>query len=90
MKMHGLTLAIERNVSAALEEDVSTGDLTAGLIPAAEIVGTTAHASAHAEDNAMRAKLAEHSEPAPAREEDKTYDADSVFAKLKGLKTDNE
>lgn len=35
--MHGLTLAIERNVSAALEEDVSTGDLTAGLIPAAEI-----------------------------------------------------
>ena len=37
MKMHGLTLAIERNVSAALEEDVSTGDLTAGLIPAAEI-----------------------------------------------------
>jgi nicotinate-nucleotide pyrophosphorylase (carboxylating) len=37
MKMHGLTLAIERNVSAALEEDVSTGDLTAGLIAAAEI-----------------------------------------------------
>lgn len=35
--MHGLTLAIERNVSAALEEDVSTGDLTAALIPAAEI-----------------------------------------------------
>ena len=35
--MHGLTLAIERNVSAALEEDVSTGDLTAGLIAAAEI-----------------------------------------------------
>ena len=37
MKMHGLTLALERTVSAALEEDVSTGDLTAGLIPAAEI-----------------------------------------------------
>ena len=37
MKMHGLTLAIERNVSAALEEDVSTGDLTAGLIAAAKI-----------------------------------------------------
>ncbi len=35
--MHGLTLAIECNVRAALEEDVSTGDLTAGLIPAAEI-----------------------------------------------------
>ena len=35
--MHGLTLAIERNVSAALEEDVSTGDLTAGLIAAAKI-----------------------------------------------------
>ena len=31
--MHGLALAIERNVSAALEEDVGSGDLTAGLIP---------------------------------------------------------
>ncbi len=32
--MQGLALAIERNVSAALEEDVGAGDLTAGLIPA--------------------------------------------------------
>lgn len=35
--MHGLTQAIEHNVSAALAEDVGAGDLTAGLIPAAEI-----------------------------------------------------
>jgi nicotinate-nucleotide pyrophosphorylase (carboxylating) len=33
--MQGLALAIERNVSAALEEDVGGGDLTAQLIPAA-------------------------------------------------------
>jgi nicotinate-nucleotide pyrophosphorylase (carboxylating) len=32
--MHGLALAIERNVSAALEEDIGGGDLTADLIPA--------------------------------------------------------
>ena len=31
--MQGLAPAIERNVSAALEEDVGAGDLTAGLIP---------------------------------------------------------
>jgi nicotinate-nucleotide pyrophosphorylase (carboxylating) len=34
MKMQGLALAIERNVNAALEEDVGSGDLTAQLIPA--------------------------------------------------------
>lgn len=33
--MQGLALAIERNVAAALEEDVAGGDLTAQLIPAA-------------------------------------------------------
>jgi nicotinate-nucleotide pyrophosphorylase (carboxylating) len=30
--MQGLALAIEHNVSAALEEDVGSGDLTAGLV----------------------------------------------------------
>ena len=38
--MQGLALAIERNVAAALEEDLGTGDLTAQLIPA----GKRAHA----------------------------------------------
>ena len=36
MKMQRLAQAIERNVDAALEEDVGGGDLTAALIPAAE------------------------------------------------------
>lgn len=34
MKMKGLAQAIERNVSAALEEDVGSGDLTAALVDA--------------------------------------------------------
>jgi nicotinate-nucleotide pyrophosphorylase (carboxylating) len=38
--MQGLALAIERNVAAALEEDLGSGDLTAQLIPA----GKRAHA----------------------------------------------
>jgi nicotinate-nucleotide pyrophosphorylase (carboxylating) len=37
--MQGLALAIERNVSAALEEDVGGGDLTARLIPATSTAG---------------------------------------------------
>ena len=51
------------------------------LIPASEVEGTAAHAAAHAEDEQPTfAPTA----PAP-REEERAYDADSVFAKLKPL-----
>jgi uncharacterized protein len=49
------------------------------LIPAAEVEGTTAHAKAMEEAAA--------NEPAPASKSDE-IDADSVFAKLKGLKVE--
>ena len=39
MKMQGLAQAIERNVAAALEEDVGGGDLTAALVPAGQTAG---------------------------------------------------
>jgi hypothetical protein len=50
---------------------------TQTLLPASE---TTAEPPVFAEASAT--------EPAPEREADKVYDADSVFAKLKGLKTE--
>ena len=55
------------------------------LIPAAEVEGTAAYAAAHANDEAEAAPA-----PAPQREVEPEYDADSVFAKLKTLKRDEE
>ena len=52
------------------------------LIPAAEVEGTAAHAAAEA----AAAEAAEREPKEPAREREKEYDADSVFAKLKTLK----
>ena len=55
------------------------------LIPAAEVEGTSAHAAA--QEAAAAAAAAE----APAVRDDKReYDADSVFAKLKGVKIDKD
>ena len=50
------------------------------LIPASEVAGTEAHRAAQA--------AAEEAEAAAAPAKDADLDADSVFAKLKGLKTD--
>jgi hypothetical protein len=54
-------------------------------IPAAEVEGTAAHAAAHAEESADHAAA-----DAPSRSSEPSYDADSVFAKLKTLKRDDE
>ena len=64
-----------------------TGDVAAPrtLIPAAEVEGTAAHAAA-AEAAAAEASERQLREPAPEREKEKEYSADSVFAKLKTLK----
>ena len=52
------------------------------LIPAAEVAGTAAHAAAQA----AAAEAAEAATPAADMKDDKRgYDADSVFAKLKGV-----
>lgn len=54
------------------------------LIPAAEVEGTAAHAAAAVEEGFAA------SEPAPKREQEPEYDADSVFAKLKTLKRSDD
>ena len=60
-----------------------SGDVAAPrtLIPASEVEGTAAYAAAEAEREAS---------PAPERESEKEYDADSVFAKLKNLKREDD
>ena len=75
-----LDLAVQK---AASKSKKVTGDAEAPrtLIPAHEVSGTAAHAAAEAE----KQKAAEALEP-PSRRDDKTYDADSVFAKLKDIK----
>lgn len=58
------------------------------LIPAAEVVGTAANVAAVAAAEAAKAAAAAD-EPA-VDDRSKHYNADSVFAKLKGLKLDEE
>jgi hypothetical protein len=58
------------------------------LIPAAEVVGTAANIAAVAAADAAKAQAESEASPADSRKTQ--YDADSVFAKLKGLKLDEE
>ena len=53
------------------------------LIPAAEVVGTVANVAAVA---AAAAEAEKAVAPESVKNDGKQYDADSVFAKLKGLK----
>jgi hypothetical protein len=80
-----LDLAVQK---AASKGKKIVGDAAAPrtLIPAHEVSGTAAHAAAEAE----RQKVidAEAAAAPPSRDNDKTYDADSVFAKLKGVKVE--
>jgi hypothetical protein len=79
-----LDLAVQKAASKG-KKIVGDGAAPRTLIPAHEVSGTAAHAAAEAE----RAKAAEAEASASSvRDEDKTYDADSVFAKLKDVKKD--
>jgi uncharacterized protein len=72
-------------VAAPPSENIRT------LIPAAEVAGTTANLAMIAAADAEKARLAaEALIEAPVHAEEQTYDADSVFAKLKGLKLNDE
>ena len=70
-----LDFAVQK--SANRRKQMGDNEALRTLIPASEIEGTEAHRLAH-----------EHDEPAPQREG--AIDADSVFAKLKGVKLDDE
>ena len=80
-----LDLAVQR---AAKKAGRPMGDAAPArtLIPASEIEGTAAHAAAHPEEPEPGFTS---SERAP-RESEPQYDADSVFAKLKSLKRNDD
>jgi uncharacterized protein len=74
-----LDLAVQKAASRGRGKAPLDADEIRTLIPAAEVVGTRAHEEAHAND------------PHPSTQrETGSIDADSVFAKLKGLKTDHD
>lgn len=77
-----LDFAVQK--AASRRKTVGDGAAPRTLIPASEVEGTTAHRIAMEEREAEAAQAAEVS--SSRREE--SIDADSVFAKLKGLKTD--
>jgi uncharacterized protein len=74
--------AVQKAAAKAGKRNVGDGEELRTLIPASEVEGTTAYARAQEEIAVQEA------EKAPA--EDAEVDADSVFAKLKGLKIDSE
>jgi uncharacterized protein len=71
-----LDMAVQKAASKGRGKRLPDAEEIRTLIPAAEIEGTRAHDLAHEADNSSAAK------------KDETPDADSVFAKLKGLKTE--
>ena len=80
-----LDLAVQKAATKGQRKVVGDAAAPRTLIPAHEVSGTAAHAAAEAE----KAKIAEAAEaPSTARADSKTYDADSVFAKLKNVKVE--
>ena len=80
-----LDLAVQKAATKGQRKVVGDAAAPRTLIPAHEVSGTAAHAAAEAE----KAKIAEAAEaPSTARADNKTYDADSVFAKLKNVKVE--
>jgi uncharacterized protein len=83
-----LDLAVQKAANRGRGKHLPDAEEVRTLITAAEIEGTRAHEAAQAAAESRAAeKEAELARPAPKQVEE-TYNADSVFAKLKGLKTE--
>jgi uncharacterized protein len=80
-----LDFAVQKAARKAGRGQVTEAAPARTLIPAAEVVGTAANVAAVAAAEAEKAAA----EP-PVDDRKKQYDVDSVFAKLKGLKLDEE
>ncbi len=77
-----LDFAVQKAARKAGKGQVSDASPMRTLIPASEVAGTAAHAAAQA----AAAEAAEAAMPAAdMKDEKREYDADSVFAKLKGV-----
>ena len=82
-----LDFAVQKAARKAGKGQVSDATPLRTLIPAAEVVGTAAHTAATA---AAAAAAEAASTVEDMKDEKREYDADSVFAKLKTLKTDSD
>lgn len=83
-----LDFAVQKAASRAGKKPAGDGDAVRTLIPASEVEGTEAYA--RAQEAAAAANEAEAAASSSYRRNDEAPDVDSVFAKLKGLKTDDE
>ncbi len=81
-----LDLAVQKAASRGRGKNLPDAEQARTLIPAAEIEGTRAHEAAQL----AAAEKAREPAAAPPKKVEETYDADSVFAKLKGLKTEDD
>lgn len=79
-----LDFAVQKAANRGGKKAVGDVEAVRTLIPAAEVEGTEAYA--RAQESAAAALAAESP---PSRRDDDAIDADSVFAKLKGLKTED-
>jgi uncharacterized protein len=84
-----LDAAVQKAASRSGKKTVGDGEALRTLIPASEVSGTEAYARAQ-EDIAAQASANETVSEAAERRQNEDIDADSVFAKLKGLKLDEE
>jgi uncharacterized protein len=80
-----LDLAVSKAANKGVKKITPDAAAPRTLIPAAEVAGTAANLAALAEAEAERAAAAP-----PNRDDDKTYSADSVFAKLKNVKIERD
>jgi hypothetical protein len=80
-----LDLAVQKAASKSGKKGMGDGEALRTLIPASEVAGTEAYARAQ-EDAAAQASANETLSEAADRRQNEEFDADSVFAKLKGIK----
>lgn len=80
-----LDFAVQKAANRGGKKAVGDVEAVRTLIPASEVEGTEAYARAQAD---IAATAAANEAPQPPRRDDSAIDADSVFAKLKGIKLD--
>jgi uncharacterized protein len=83
-----LDAAVQKASARSGKKGVGDGEALRTLIPASEVAGTEAYARAQ-EDAAALASANESVSDAADRRQHEDIDADSVFAKLKGLKVED-
>jgi uncharacterized protein len=84
-----LDQAVQKAAAKSGKKGVGDGEALRTLIPASEVEGTAAYAKAQ-ETAAVAAAANETVSEAATRRDSEEFNADSVFAKLKGMKLEEE